>query len=924
MGSEMCIRDSVNAVVIESDLTTPNSRQEIVAAAISANASAAQLAESVDPEIAQDFHALGYAYLQVQLMTRQLRYSSNLDETMFSKACVSAAEHAAQGEHENARAGLTQCFDMLLQERNSYYPVEPELIDVVLTAGTTLGKSLQRQLDQPHAFSVLITGSDTEALSANQPQSLAKLKTRILDQPDSYQNQGTPSPERVTIIGGLQDELPEPLVSTESLVNQLAKGRKTMQELLGVEPTVFMRRRFGLGPALPGVLEQFDFTGAIHATLDDGKYPLGSGVNFRWTGDDDRSILAHGEVPLNADDAGSFVGLGVKLGETIDSSHIACLVLCHWPDKTCQSFKDLMRITQYGPLLGSFVNAEDYFESVYDPGYGDTFTSDEYRDPYLKQAIQNDTPNPISSVTKYWRRFYQLNSARALLTQICARAKIGSSQASQIQSKLADLQTATESDLIIDSENDSLDDSIDQLIQEMKTQWLGSSQGQSDQSDQPAAKNTKSLELINTTSFKRRIATALDSHKIGTIRNQPPVVLAEGTGDGSHWVADAPPMGTVAISTGSLTQTNQFNSDQFKSDPPVAEGLVLRNEFFELRVDEKTGGIRGIELYGSRVNLAGQQLAIRIPSQRDSRGQPLTQARYSKMIADKIETTPKSRLSGTIVSSGQLLDQSEPLAKFKQTISLSRGRRIASVKIEIDLLGELTASPNHYVCSRLAWKSEASRVIANTKESRNEITSDWFNATNFIEVAQDDHRLVMLTGGLPFHRRTSRRMLDSLLIVGNEQQRKFEFGIGVDVAYPMAAAVDWMSPLICIESSSLQDGSDTRNDGIAETTLNKSGWLFHLDRKNILVTWWRPFFGQAEDNSERWSGVELRIRETEGRSGTVNIRCPQPIAVAERVNFAGDLLQSLTVAEDDDTKLAIDFGRFDYCLLYTSPSPRDS
>ena len=96
---------------------------------------------------------------------------------------------------------------------------------------------------------------------------------------------------------------------------------------------------------------------------------------------------------------------------------------------------------------------------------------------------------------------------------------------------------------------------------------------------------------------------------------------------------------------------------------------------------------------------------------------------------------------------------------------------------------------------------------------------------------------------------------------------------------------------------------------------NKSGWLFHLDRKNILVTWWRPFFGQAEDNSQRWSGVELRIRETEGRSGTVNIRCPQPIAVAERVNFAGDLLQSLTVAEDDDTKLAIDFGRFDYLQI---------
>ena len=324
------------------------------------------------------------------------------------------------------------------------------------------------------------------------------------------------------------------------------------------------------------MLEQFDFTGAIHATLDDGKFPLSSGANIRWTGNDDRSILAHGEPPLNADDAGSFVGLGVKVGETIDSTHIACVVFCHWPDKTCQSFKDLLRITRYGSLLGSFVNIEDYFESVYDPGYGDTFISDEYRAPYLKQAVDQGTPNPISSVTKYWRRFYKLNSARALLTQLCAKTTIGSSEVTEIQDRLANLQTTVESELVVESEIDSIDETIDELIQQMKSQWLGSGKAPS---DPPAAGSAKSLELINTTSFKRRISTPLDSLNIGTIRNQPPIILADGTKDGSHWVAEVPPMGTVEISADSLG-----HADQFKSDPPVAEGTVLRNEFFELHV----------------------------------------------------------------------------------------------------------------------------------------------------------------------------------------------------------------------------------------------------------------------------------------------------------------------------------------------------
>ena len=912
--------NAVNAVVIESDADSTRdsirSRQEIVDIALAANPNAAQLATNVDPEIAQDFHALGYAYLQVQLMTRQLRYSSNLDETVFSQTCVSAAEFATQGDHEKAKAGLTRCFDMLLEEKNAYYPVEPEIMDVVLTAKTTLGKSLRRQLEQKHCFNILMTGTEAETLSANEPDSLVKLITRVLGQANSplAQDEDTADvdpPEKVAIIGGLQDELPEPLVSTESLINQLAQGRKTIQELLGVEPTIFMRRRFGLGPSIPGVLEQFDFTGAIHATLDDGKYPLCSAANFRWTGDDDRSILSHGEPPLSADDEGSFVGLGVKLGETIDSAHIACVVFCHWPDKTCQSFKDLLRISKYGSLLGSFVNIEDYFESVYDPGYGDTFTSDEYRDPYLKQAVQRETPNPISSATKYWQRFYKLNSARALLTQICAKTAIGSAEATEIQNKIADFQTAVESELIVVSENHSIDESIEELVQQMKSQWLGAKLGSTKTpTDPPAAGSAKSIELINTTSFKRRISTALDSQNIGTIRNQSPIILAEGTKQGSHWVAQAPAMGTVKISTDSLGQT-----DQFKSDPPVAEDLVLRNEFFELHVDQKTGGIRGIELYGSRVNLASQQLAIRIPSQRDSRNQPLTKARYTRMVADKIETKSTSRLSGTIFSSGKLLDQSEPLARFEQTISLSRGQRIASVKIKIELLSELTASLNHYVCSRLAWKSEASRVIANAKESRTEISSDWFTATNFIEIAQDDQRLVMLTGGLPYHRRVSRRMLDSLLIVGNESQREFEYGIGVNVGYPMAAAVDWMSPMICIESNSFHNGTNTQETDLADAPVNKSGWLFHLDRKNILVTWWRPFFGQASGNEDRWAGVELRLRETEGRSGTLNIRCPQVIATGERVNFAGDFLESLSVSEDDETKLELDFGRFDYLQI---------
>jgi alpha-mannosidase len=154
----------------------------------------------------------------------------------------------------------------------------------------------------------------------------------------------------------------------------------------------------------------------------------------------------------------------------------------------------------------------------------------------------------------------------------------------------------------------------------------------------------------------------------------------------------------------------------------------------------------------------------------------------------------------------------------------------------------------------------------------------------------------MLTGGLPYHRRATRRMIDSLLIVSGEQQRKFRFGIGVNVSYAMAAAHDWMTPLISVKGAGTENGK------------NQNVWLFHFDCKNILATWWQPFF----DEQSRWAGVQIRLRETEGRKGSLGIHCPRVVASGERVNFAGDFVRSLDVAKTDASKLEIEFDRFEF------------
>src|SRR6185369_11444716 len=94
-------------------------------------------------DLAADFLALGYCYLQIELLTRQMRYASNLDETYFKGTAVTAAVAAVEGNIELAREKLSACFNVLAEERDHYYPVDAFVLDLNLTASTTLGKSLR-------------------------------------------------------------------------------------------------------------------------------------------------------------------------------------------------------------------------------------------------------------------------------------------------------------------------------------------------------------------------------------------------------------------------------------------------------------------------------------------------------------------------------------------------------------------------------------------------------------------------------------------------------------------------------------------------------------------------------------------------------------------------------------------------------------
>ncbi len=154
-------------------------------------------------------------------------------------------------------------------------------------------------------------------------------------------------------------------------------------------------------------------------------------------------------------------------------------------------------------------------------------------------------------------------------------------------------------------------------------------------------------------------------------------------------------------------------------------------------------------------------------------------------------------------------------------------------------------------------------------------------------------------------------MIDSVLIVGGETRRNFRMGFGVDLRYPSMAAAQWMTPAIQLGAN---QQSSHRSESPAVTRIERpmGDWLFHFDCKNILVTWWQPIFGSAAC----LSGVQLRMKETEGRAGKLTITMSQPIRAASRVSLVGDFLRKLDRDDAQPNAASVEFSGNEFFQVF--------
>ncbi len=310
--------------------------------------------------IVRDFLALGFAYLQVELLARSMRYSSILLADQFESAVIEAARAALAGDETLAREGLARAFDLLSDARNHTYSVDIYLIDLTLLANSTLGETLRSKLVAGLPTNVLVTGELLEKLSVEHPDSLANLRQAI--------ESGT-----ACIVGGMLHGESSALLAPEALLAEITQGQEATQRILNHNCEFFGQFNSAFSPHLPEVLTSSGFRAALLAAFDGGTLTKAEQCKTYWAPPQGPRIEALSAIPLDIAEPKTWLTLSSKMGDTIMHDHVATVLLAGWPGQGGEYHDDLRRVARQSPVLGKFITLEKYFRTTREPDEWTTF-----------------------------------------------------------------------------------------------------------------------------------------------------------------------------------------------------------------------------------------------------------------------------------------------------------------------------------------------------------------------------------------------------------------------------------------------------------------------------------------------------------------------------------------------------------------------
>src|SRR5439155_6294312 len=181
-----------------------------------------------------------------------------------------------------------------------------------------------------------------------------------------------------------------------------------------------------------------------------------------------------------------------------------------------------------------------------------------------------------------------------------------------------------------------------------------------------------------------------------------------------------------------------------------------------------------------------------------------------------------------------------------------------------------------YFGSRFAWRDERATLVRGFNGMGYITHHPRPQSPDYLDIHTPPFSTTILTGGLPFHQKQGGRMVDVILMPEGEKTGVFELGIAFDREVPMQTAWGYASPLAIVPTTK------------GPPHIGASGWLFHIDASNLLLTRMTP--GLMMGGEGVADAITARFLECANYSGLAEFRCVRDPIRATVLNARGDFM----------------------------------
>ncbi|MBR5627297.1 MAG: hypothetical protein IKW74_06730, partial [Thermoguttaceae bacterium] len=255
-------------------------------------------------DIVATFFSLGFCHFLSELLTRKLRYMSNLDTQNFANRTLDAIKALEDKDQFLYEDQIQKAFDLLCQAKEYFFPAPSKLLDLTCVDFEDLEENLPNMLQhrkrREEKTNLVLPEAVLRYCQDKYPAVLRMLQETVKDQ-------------QVTIIGDDKNEPPLYLLSQLRIAEQFVASHRYYQQTLGVTPRVFGRYKAGYTYVLPQLLKLCGFIGSLSETYDGWSLSQKSQSLTRWKGNNGSIIPLLSKKTLNAEDNACFMELPDKI-----------------------------------------------------------------------------------------------------------------------------------------------------------------------------------------------------------------------------------------------------------------------------------------------------------------------------------------------------------------------------------------------------------------------------------------------------------------------------------------------------------------------------------------------------------------------------------------------------------------------------------